>query len=105
MLTKGEQKMVDNILENFNFQKCYDVMTILKWTWGFNSYSPSIEDLKQSAVEKLQTAILGVKDKEVHEHYYVSSGGIKASAYKNRYNRVVMLHLEFVLTEWDSDGD
>jgi hypothetical protein len=104
MLTKGEQKMVDDILENFNFQKCHDVMTILKWSWATVGI-PSIDDLKQSAVEKLQTAILGVKDKEVHEHYYVSSGGIKASAYKNRYNRVVMLHLEFVLTEWDSDGD
>jgi hypothetical protein len=104
MLTKSEQKMVDNILENFNFQRCYDVMTVLKWSWVAVGI-PSIDDLKQSAVEKLQTAILGVKDKEVREHYYVSSGGIKASAYKNRYNRVVMLHLEFVLTEWDSDGD
>jgi hypothetical protein len=105
MLIKGEQKMVDDILENFNFKRCHDVMKHLRWTWGFNNYSPSIEDLKKSAVEKLQTAILGVKDKEVHEHYYVSSGGIKASAYKNRYNRIVMLHLEFVLTEWNSDGD
>jgi hypothetical protein len=104
MLTKGEQKMVDDIIENFNFKRCHDVMKYLRWTWAAVGI-PSIDDLKQSAVEKLQTAILGVKDKEVREHYYVSSGGIKASAYKNRYNRVVMLHLEFVLTEWDSDGD
>jgi hypothetical protein len=104
MLTKSEQKMVDDIFENFNFQRCYDVMNVLKWTWASVGI-PTIEDLKQNAVDKLKTSILRVKDKEVYEHYFISSGGIKASAYKNRYNRVVMLHLEFILTDWDSDGD
>jgi len=105
MLTKGEQKMVDDIIENFNFKRCHDVMKYLRWTWGFNNFSPSIEELKRASIEKLERAAVGVKDKEVRDSYYISSGGIKATAFKNRYNRVVMLHLEFVLCDWDSDGD
>jgi hypothetical protein len=51
----------------------------------------------------------GVKDKEnrlsVNEHYFSSSGGLKGTAWKNRYGHVAGIKLEFVLTEWDSDGD
>jgi hypothetical protein len=104
MLTKGEQRMVDDILENFNFQRCHNVMKHLKWSWALTGV-PSIEELKESSIERLERAIEYVKTKEVKDSCYVSSGGIKATAYKNRYNRIVMLHLEFVLTEWNSDGD
>jgi hypothetical protein len=51
----------------------------------------------------------GVKDKEnrlsVNESYFCSSGGLKGTAWKNRYGHVAGIKLEFVLTEWDSDGD
>jgi hypothetical protein len=104
MLIKGEQKMVDEIIENFNFQRCYDVMKHLKWSWGLTGV-PSIEELKESAIERLERAIEYAKTKEVKDSCYVSSGGIKATAYKNRYGRIIALHLEFVLTEWNSDGD
>ena len=104
MLLKGEQKMVDEIIEHFNFQRCHKVMKHLKWSWALTGV-PSIEELKESAIERLERAIEYAKSKEVKESCYVSSGGLKATAHKNRYGHVVMLQLEFVLSEWDSDGD
>lgn len=104
MLLKGEQKMVDEIIEHFNFQRCHKVMKHLKWSWALTGV-PSVEELEKSAIERLQRAIEYVKTKEVKETCFVSSGGLKASAYKNRYGHVTGLHLEFVLAEWDSDGD
>ena len=104
MLLKGEQKMVDEIIEHFNFQKCHKTMKYLKWSWASTGI-PSIEELKESAIKLLKRTIEYAKTKEVKDSCYVSSGGIKATAYKNRYGRIIALHLEFVLTEWDSDGD
>ena len=37
--------------------------------------------------------------------YFASSGGLKGNAWINRYGHIEGLRLEFVLTEWDSDGD
>jgi hypothetical protein len=49
MLLKGEQKMVNEIIENFNFQRCHKTMKHLKWSWASNGV-PSIEELKESAI-------------------------------------------------------
>jgi len=37
--------------------------------------------------------------------YFSSSGGLKGNAWVNRYGHIEALRLEFVLTEWESDGD
>jgi hypothetical protein len=103
-----EEKMIDEIIQEFDFERCYNVMNTLNWQWAGTGI-PNINMLKESAINRLRTAIKGVKDKEnrisVNETYFSSSGGLKGTAWKNRYGHVVGIKLEFVLTEWDSDGD
>jgi len=103
-----EEKMIDEIIEEFDFERCYVAMTALNWEW-FGRGTPTVEILKEVAIERLRSAIKGVKDKEnrlsANECYFSSSGGLKGTAWKNRYNHVAGIKLEFVLTEWDSDGD
>lgn len=103
-----ENKMIDDIIENFDFFKCYGIMNVLNWQWRGDGV-PTIEMLKSSAVNRLRSAIDGVKDKEnkvaADCEYHSSSGGLKATAWKNRYGHIEGVRLEFVLTEWDSDGD
>lgn len=103
-----ETKMIDDIIENFDFSKCYDVMKLLNWQWR-NEGIPTIDDMKSSAVNRLRNAIEGVKDKGNKMpsdcEYHCSSGGFKGTAWKNRYGHIEGIRLEFVLTEWDSDGD
>ena len=103
-----EEKMIDNVLEHFDFNKCVLTMSLLNWEW-FNRGVPTVEILKKSAAERLRSAMEGVKDKEnrlsVNEAYFSSSGGLKGTAWKNRYGHVAGIKLEFVLTDWDYDGD
>jgi hypothetical protein len=103
-----EQRMIDEVIENFNFLRCYKVMNHLNWKWG-NEGIPTIDRLKESAVERIRSAMDNVKDKEnkisSSDFSSVSSGGHKATAWKNRYGHIEGVRLEFVLTEWDSDGD
>ena len=103
-----EEKMIDDVLRHFDFRKCRNAMESLNWEW-FSRGIPTVEMLKESAIERLRSAMKGVKDKEnrlsVNESYFCSSGGLKGTAWKNRYGHVAGIKLEFVLTEWDSDGD
>ena len=104
----SEEKMIDDVLRHFDFRKCHNAMESLNWEW-FSRGVPTVEILKESAIERLRSAMKGVKDKEnrlsVNEHYFSSSGGLKGTAWKNRYGHVAGIKLEFVIAEWDSDGD
>lgn len=105
-ILEQENKMIDEILDNFDFRKCQLVMQTIHWTWGFGETSPTIEMLKSSAVDRLKGAMdLAKNGKCSKSTYYSSSGGLKGSAWINRYGHVEGIRLEFVLTEWDSDGD
>ena len=103
-----EEKMIDDVLRHFDFRRCHNTMESLNWEW-IGRGIPTVEMLKEAAIERLRSAMSGVKDKEnrlsVNEPYACSSGGIKGTAWKNRYGHVAGIKLEFVLTEWDSDGD
>jgi len=49
----AKQKMIDEIIENFDFAKCHIVMKLLNWEWAGRGV-PTIEDLKISAVKRLE---------------------------------------------------
>lgn len=101
-----EMDMIENILDNFDFYKCWNVMTMLQWGWGFNSEVPTIEILRNAAIDRLKNAMSLAKAGNSHmSSYWVSSGGLKATAWKNKYNHIEGIRLEFVLTDWDADGD
>lgn len=103
-----EKYMVNEIIQEFNFERCYTAMNALNWQWAGTGI-PSIDMLKESAIDRLMSAIEGVKNKEnrlsTNESYFCSSGGLKGTAWKNRYGHIAGIKLEFILTEWDSDGD
>jgi len=101
-----ENKMIEEIIDNFDFVKCELAMNALGWTWGFDQSTPSIERLKDSARKRLRGAIeLAKQNKCSKSTFFSSSGGLKGNAWINRYGHIEALRLEFVLTEWESDGD
>jgi hypothetical protein len=110
-MTKSEQKiesMIQEIMENFEWNRCAYTMKMLNWTWGFNNLVPQVEDLKNTAKYLIGSAIKGAlesKDLRPDEVYLSSTGGLKASVTKNRYNHINYINLEFILTDWSSDGD
>ncbi len=105
-ILEQENKMIQDIIDNFDFRKCEIVMKELNWVWGFDRGVPTISMLEQSAVERLKSAMeLAKEEKRPNTTYFSSSGGLKANAWVNRYGHIEGVRLEFVLTEWDSDGD
>jgi hypothetical protein len=105
-IVEQENKMIEEIIDNFDFKTCEVVMNALNWTWGFEEQVPTIQMLEKSAVERLKSAMeLAKQEKRPNTTYFTSSGGLKANAWINRYGHIEGVRLEFVLTEWDSDGD
>lgn len=101
-------KMVESVMDNFDFDKVYLTMRALDWTWGMDQRPPAMEDLKRTAEYLSRGAINGaIKCKELREWegYINATGGFKAMAYRNRYKHIVNVNLEFIVSEWDSDGD
>lgn len=101
-------KMVEQVLENFDFGKVYLTMRALNWTWGMEPRTPSIESLKRTAENLLRGSINGaIKSKDLREWegYLNATGGFKATAYRNRFKHIVNVELEFIVSSWDTDGD
>jgi len=61
-----------------------------------------VDDITFSARERIESVIKScLLDANPNEEYYVSSGGLKATAIKDDYGQITFLELEFVLTSWD----
>jgi hypothetical protein len=101
-----EQSLINDILENFDFIKCHEIMKLIGWTWHLNYETPTIDMLKKSAVDRLKNAMCEAKKGRCSKAtYFSSSGGLKGNAWVNRYGHIEGIRLEFVLTDWDADGD
>lgn len=103
-LNKQEQALIDEVLQEFNFEKCKRVMDYLNWEWAFTNSVPTIEELKEASKKRIDSAILSIKESKESYRYSCScsSGGLQATVYKNRYNRIVNITLEFVITDWST---
>ena len=103
---EAENHMIQEVLDNFDFIKCWQTMRHLNWTWGLDSQVPTIEMLKNAASNRLKDAIKIAKGGEsLKSTYFSSSGGLKASAWRNKFYQIEGIQLEFVLTDWQSEGD
>ena len=103
-----EYQLVNKILESFDFGKCHITMTLLNWRWArVGGYRvPTVEELKETARGHLIHAMEGIKNEPkmgMDSPYIVSSGGLKASVFKNRHNHITFAKLEFILTDWDDE--
>jgi hypothetical protein len=104
-LRDKEQELIDEILREFNFERCKLTMDYLNWTWGFTNQVPSIEELKKSALNRIHSAIEVIRNRKnisYHHPAVCSSGGLQATVFVNKYGHITHIGLEFVLTEWSS---
>jgi hypothetical protein len=101
-------KMIEEIIENFDFDKCHRAMEVLNWKWVVVGV-PTVEIIKERAKRRLDDVVEMINDKTEKKRsgvdYFVSSGGLKATGWINRYGQIEALRLEFILTDWDSDAD
>jgi hypothetical protein len=98
------EKLIEGILENFNFEKVRKTMEFLDWKYFDSEETPTTYRLIKSAEKRLEEAYK--KATEDKQNYYVASGGFKAFAEYNEETGIVdFLELSFVLTSWDEQID
>jgi hypothetical protein len=100
--------MVDDIIDEFNFEKVQKTMHALDWTWASIQMTvPSISELKNTARYLLINAynMRQGEYKDTHPEVPVTcgTGGFTATALANEEGTVDWLKLQFVVTEWESE--
>jgi hypothetical protein len=104
-------EMVDDIIENFDFDRVQRVMNCLGWTWASTGGTiPSISELHKVARSLLLNSAnlrLGeYKDEHWEQGIINGTGGFVATAYCDETKtKIVQLKLEFVVEEWVVNKD
>ena len=91
MLTEKQQEIVDDIMDNFDFDKVHNVMVELDWGWGDsdgNLSIPEIWELKKSARRLLKESM--------EEGLCVATGGFQVDKDGD------YISLKFIVEEWDN---
>jgi len=101
MIGEETQDAIDNIMDNFDFEKVHRVMEYLDWKWaGIDGYGvPNIYELRKRARMLIKEA---VKDLERDKECNISTGGFCVSAWRAPEDDKVFIKLSFVITDWDS---
>jgi len=98
-------KMIDSIMDNFDWEETQRVMEFMKWSWSGEGV-PTIERMKQTAERLLRTAAELRLGEYKSEHWEVGiisgTGGFEAQAFCNETKtEITSLDLKFVLNHWD----
>jgi len=47
-MKKWQKKAIEEIMDNFDFEKVHNAMVFMNWTWSFNK-TPTVDELKETA--------------------------------------------------------
>lgn len=107
---KSKEQLINEVLDNFDFEKVHKVMTFLNWRWislsEGTSEVPSIAKLVRSAQQYLSMAYDGLSKIDHKESEYMTgSGGFEAWArrYPAGLNKPdILLTLAFNLVSFEA---
>ena len=90
---------IDDIMDNFDFEKVHEAMTLLGWRWVDHEtkefHIPEISALRKRARRLMQDAMGSHMPS-----YSTATGGFQV--HKTTEEGEVFLSLSFVLTEWNN---
>ena len=97
-------KMIDDIMDEFNFAKVQSAMYHLDWEW--RGEYVTIEMLREQAERLLRGAMKSRLGEFKNEHYEMGivngTGGLEAKAWCDETKtKIVALDLKFILESWD----
>ena len=105
------EKMIDEILDEFNFAHVHKAMVALDWKWASSkNYIPSMDELRAEA-ERLLRDVADVRlNMCIGEPWGTpiscSTGGFKATAHCNEdKTKITRLDLDFIVNYWTSRID
>ena len=94
-----EQKVIDECMDWFDFDRVHQAMQLLDWKWGMDdgAHIPEKGELRQSARKYIRMAIDGPCT--------TGSGGFEATAHFDGDGVLEGVTLRFILTDWYADTD
>ncbi len=99
------QFQIDDIMDNFDFEKAHKVMTLLDWRWlsslDDSGKVPEIHELKACARRLLRNSFFDATKAKVKE-YAISTGGFYAGYQYYEADKIHNFELKFVVAEWDT---
>lgn len=96
------QRMIANILNEFDFIRVHQTMVCLGWKWNYNG-TPAVDGLRNAARKQMDSAIKGcIGEGTANIPYSASSGGLKATVEKNINGQIDFIELEFVVSSWET---
>ena len=104
-------KMIDEIMDEFNFATVHKTMVALDWKWASSkNYIPSMDELRAEA-ERLLRDVADVRlnmwqDEDWKSPIICSTGGFKATAWCNEdKTKITRLNLDFIVSTWSARID
>lgn len=94
-----KEEAVNEILDEFDFEKVHKVVVALNWKWltaDTNYDVPTIGDLRKKA-RKLLNDVINYEKSDV----IMSAGGFEAR--REKYKDVTQIVLKFVVTQWEEE--
>ena len=85
-------KIIDEILDEFDFERVHQTMKALNWTWHDTDGVPTIGDLRRQARTLLQELLK-------HNYYCTGTGGLFA------YRIADTVGLRFEVTSYEVEKD
>jgi hypothetical protein len=105
-------KMIDEIMDEFNFATVHKTMVALDWKWAVTSNNkvPTMDELRTEAERLLRDAADVRLDMWQYEHWkspiYCSTGGFSAAAWCNEdKTKIIRLDLDFIVSSWSARID
>ena len=98
----NKQKAIDNIIDNFNWEKVHNAMSALGWTWhDSEGETPTTGMLFRCGVDLLHDVYDRAEQQK--ENCVTSTGGFRALAIINEDTKEVeSIRLVFELTSWEA---
>ena len=99
-------KMIDGIMEEFNFARVQSAMDYLGWKW--RGEDVTVDMLKETAIELLRDAAESrlnyFKDSHWELGITCGTGGFQATAHCDEdKTKITGLDLKFILASWDEE--
>lgn len=100
-IENNKEKIVNNIITHFDFEKVHKMMTAVDWKWyrpeSGNTEIPTIDDLRDTATELLYTALN--RDMLLRR---LGTGGFYVTRNIDDDN-ITQVKLEFIAEHWDAE--
>jgi hypothetical protein len=95
-LSNKQIHSINEIMDNFDFERVEKVMDCLNWKWGIEGQVPDIYEIRRFARQLLADTIIGLGHLIEDKSFSLGSGGFVAKAYRDG-----SLSLSFVVEEWE----